>query len=84
MADGTRRLTYEVLRKGKPDMLVIIRGRGAAVVQDTNANQLQLDIAAQAVAEEGIRQGLEDAKIGKTRSAKEFFDEFEANHGIPC
>ena len=42
-----------------------------------------LDIAARADAEEGIRQGLEDAKKGKIRPAREFFDEFEAKHGIP-
>jgi hypothetical protein len=42
-----------------------------------------LDIAARADAEEGIRQDLEDAKKGKIRPAREFFDEFEAKHGIP-
>jgi hypothetical protein len=31
---------------------------------------------------EGIRQGLEDAKQGRTRPAREFFAEFEAKHGI--
>jgi hypothetical protein len=42
-----------------------------------------LDIAAHADAEEGIRQGLEDAKRGKVRPAREFFEDFEAEHGIP-
>ena len=41
-----------------------------------------LDIAARADAEEGIRQGLENAKEGKLRPARQFFDEFEAAHGI--
>ncbi len=40
------------------------------------------DIVAQSDAKEGIRQGLQDAKVGKTRPAKEFFDEFETNHGM--
>ena len=41
------------------------------------------DIAAAAYPEEGIRQGLEDIKNGKVRPAREFFEEFEAKHGIP-
>ena len=56
-------------------------GKGAAVVQDAEAYQRLLDIAARVDVEEGIRQGLEDAKNGKIRLAKEFFDEFEADHG---
>jgi hypothetical protein len=34
-------------------------------------------------AEEGIRQGLADAKHGKVHPAREFFVEFEAKRGIP-
>jgi hypothetical protein len=41
---------------------------------------LQLDDAAQADAEEGIRQGLEDARAGRLRPVREFFAEFEAAH----
>jgi hypothetical protein len=41
-----------------------------------------LDIAAQAQAAEGIRQGLEDVREGKVRPANEFFEEFETRHGI--
>ena len=48
-----------------------------------NANVVfLLDIAARADAEEGIRQGLENTKEGKLRSARQFFDEFEAVHRI--
>ena len=32
---------------------------------------------------EGIRQGLDDVKQGKVRPAREFFADFEAEHGIP-
>jgi hypothetical protein len=46
------------------------------------AYQRLLDIAARADAEEGIRQGLDDAKKGKLRPAREFFAEFEAMHGL--
>jgi hypothetical protein len=49
---------------------------------DAEAYQRLLDIAASADEEEGIRQGLEDVKQGRTRPAREFFAEFEAKHGI--
>jgi hypothetical protein len=52
-------------------------------VQDAEAYQRLLDVAASADAEEGVRQGREDVKKGRTRPAREFFDEFEAKHGIP-
>jgi hypothetical protein len=46
------------------------------------ANQLLLDLAAQADVREGIRQGLEDARKGRTRPAEEFFREFEHAHSL--
>jgi len=70
------------LKKTKRPVVLTVRGKAAAVVQDAEAYQRLLDIAARVDEEEGIRQGLEDAKKGKIRPAKEFFDEFEAGHGI--
>jgi prevent-host-death family protein len=70
------------LRKSKRPVVLTVKGKAAAVVQDAEAYQRLLDIAAHADAEEGIRQGLRDAKEGKERPAREFFDEFEATHGI--
>jgi prevent-host-death family protein len=70
------------LRKSKRPLVLTVNGRAAAVVQDAEAYQRLLDIAAQADAEEGIRQGLEDARRGKVRPAREFFAEFEATHGL--
>lgn len=63
-------------------MVLTVNGKAAAVVQDAEAHQHLLDIVAHADAEEGIRQGLENAKEGKLRPARQFFDEFEAAHGI--
>lgn len=54
----------------------------AAAIQDAEAHQRLLDIAAQADAREGIRQGLEDVRKGRTRSVEDFFRDFEAAHGI--
>jgi hypothetical protein len=34
-------------------------------------------------AHEGILQGLDDAAHGRTRSVKEFFEEFEVKNNIP-
>lgn len=61
--------------------MLTVKGKAAAVVQDAEAYQRLLDIAARAEAEEGIRQGLEDARKDRTRPAREFFDEFETTHG---
>lgn len=71
------------LRKSKRPVVLTVKGKAAAVVQDAEAYQRLLDIAALLNAEEGIRQGLEDAKKGKVRPAKTFFEEFESEHGIP-
>jgi prevent-host-death family protein len=71
------------LKKSKRPIVLTVNGKAAAVVQDAEAYQRLLDIAARADVEEGIRQGLEDAKRAKLRPARQFFAEFEASHGLP-
>jgi prevent-host-death family protein len=71
------------LKRTKRPVVLTVKGKAAAVVQDAEAYQHLLDIAARADPEEGIRQGLDDAKKGKVRPAREFFADFEATHGIP-
>jgi prevent-host-death family protein len=71
------------LKKSKRPVVLTVKGKAAAIVQDAEAYQRLLDVAASADAEEGVRQGREDVKKGRTRPAREFFDEFEAKHGIP-
>lgn len=70
------------LKKTKRPVVLTVKGKAAAIVQDAEAYQRLLDIAAGADPEEGIRQGLEDAKHGKVRPAKKFFEDFEAGHGL--
>ena len=70
------------LKRTKRPLVLTVNGRAAAVVQDAAAYQRLLDIAARADAAEGIRQGLEDVRRGRTQPAREFFREFEARHGI--
>jgi len=47
------------LKKTKRAVVLTVNGKAAAVVQDAEAYQRLLDIAARADAEEGIRQGLD-------------------------
>jgi PHD/YefM family antitoxin component YafN of YafNO toxin-antitoxin module len=70
------------LRKTKRPVVLTVKGKAAAIVQDAATYQQLLDIAAAASAEEGIRQGLEEAKQGKGRPAREFFAAFDAERGI--
>ena len=70
------------LKKSKRPIVLTVNGKAAAVVQDPEAYQRLLDIAAAADEDEAIRQGLADVKAGRTRPAREFFAEFEAKHGI--
>ena len=70
------------IKKSKRPVVLTVNGKAAAVVQDAEAYQRLLDIAARADAREGIRQGLEDARKRRSRPAEEFFREFEALHGL--
>ncbi len=71
------------LKKSKRPLVLTVNGKAEAVLQDAQAYQHLLDIAAKADAGEGIRQGLEDMRKGRTRPARETFDEIRAEHGIP-
>ena len=70
------------LRKSKRPVVLTVKGQAAAVVQDAEAYQRLLDVAAKADAREGIRQGLEESRSGKGRPAREFFTEFKAKRGL--
>ena len=70
------------LKRSKKPILLTVRGKASVVVQDAEGYQRLLDIAAAANGEEGLRQGLEDAERGAVRSARDFFAEFEAKHGL--
>ena len=71
------------LKKSKRPVVLTVKGKAAAVVQDAEAYQRLLDIAAQADAEEGIRQGLEDVARGRTRPARSAFNEVRRRNDIP-
>jgi len=71
------------LKKSKRAVVLTVKGKAAAIVQDAGAYQRLLDIAARADAHEGIRQGLDDVACGRTRPAREVFDDIRRQHGIP-
>ena len=71
------------LKKTKRPIVLTVNGKAEAVVQDAESYQRLLDIAAQADAAEGIRQGLEDLRKGRSRPARDVFDKIRAEHDIP-
>jgi prevent-host-death family protein len=71
------------IKKTKRPVILTVNGRAAAVLQDAESYQHLLDLAAEASAAEGIRQGLEDLAEGRTQSAREVFDELRSEYDIP-
>jgi PHD/YefM family antitoxin component YafN of YafNO toxin-antitoxin module len=71
------------LKKSRRPVILTVKGKAKAVVQDAGAYQRLLDIAARADVYEGIRQGLDDVASGRTRPAKQVFDDIRRQHGIP-
>jgi prevent-host-death family protein len=67
------------LKKSKRPVVLTVKGKVAAAVQDAEAYQRLLDIAAGADAEEGIRQGLDDVAHGRTRSGKKYLTRLATN-----
>ncbi len=72
----------EQLKKSRRPVILTVNGRAAAVVQDAEAYQRLLDLAAASDVDEGIRQGRAQARQGKVRSARSFFQDFESRHGL--
>ena len=58
-------------------------GTPAAIIQHPIAYKRLLDLAALASAEEGIRQGREDAAAGRVTNVEEAFKQLRAEFGIP-
>ena len=71
------------LKKSKRPVVLTVKGKAEAIVQDAGAYQRLLDIAARADVSEAVRQGLDDVGRGRTRPAKEVFDDIRRRHDIP-
>ena len=70
------------IKKTQRPVVLTVKGKAAAIVQDAEAYQRLLDIAARADVEESIRQGLDDVAKGRTRPAREAFDAIRRKHDI--
>src|SRR5579863_7060538 len=70
------------LKKSKRPVVLTVNGKAEAVVQDAEAYQRLLDIAARADVFEAIRQGLDDVANGRTQPAREVFDEIRQKRRI--
>jgi prevent-host-death family protein len=70
------------LKRTKRPLVLTVNGKATAVVQDAEAYQRLLDIAAQADAVEGIRQGREDVAKGRISPARDALKAFRREHGI--
>jgi prevent-host-death family protein len=71
------------LKKSKRPVVLTVNGKAEAVVQDAAAYQHLLDLAARADVDEAIRQGLDDVAQGRTRPARDVFEEIRRRHAIP-
>jgi prevent-host-death family protein len=71
------------LRKTRQPVVLTVKGKAAAILQDAESYQRLLDIAARADVHEAIRQGSLDVERGRTRPAREVFEEIRRRHEIP-
>jgi prevent-host-death family protein len=71
----------QLKQTGEPIVLTI-NGKAALVVQDAESYQRLLEVAENARIQEGIRQGLEDMRAGRTSTLEEFKAHVRAKHGI--
>ena len=71
------------LKKPRRPIILTVNGKPEAVVQSAAEYQRLLDLAAAADVSEGIRQGLEDMRKGRTRPADEVFEEMRRKYAIP-
>jgi prevent-host-death family protein len=71
------------LKKTKRPVVLTVNGKAEAVVQDAEAYQRLLNIAAFGNADEGIRQGVDDFKNGRTILAEQAFDMIRRKYDIP-
>ena len=73
----------EQLKTTRRPIILTVDGKPEAVLQDPAEYQRLLDLVEVADAREGIRRGLEDIAAGRTRPAREVFDELRAKYRIP-
>ena len=71
------------LKKTKRPIVLTVNGKPEAVLQAPAAFQRLLDLAALADPEEGLRQGLEDVREGRSEPLEKVLDDMRVKYGIP-
>lgn len=70
------------LKTSKSPVVLTVNGKAELIVQDAESYQKLLDKVEAAEDLEAIRRGLEQSLSGQGRPAADFFQEFEAQHGL--
>jgi PHD/YefM family antitoxin component YafN of YafNO toxin-antitoxin module len=70
------------IKNNKPPVVLTVKGKAAAIVQDAESYRQDLDSAARADVQKAIQQGLEDVAHGRTWPAHEVFNEIRRRHGV--
>lgn len=70
------------LRETGAPIVLTINGKAELVVQDAASYQKLLELSERVAVLEGIQQGLEDVKAGRTRPAAEVFSDIRRELGI--
>jgi prevent-host-death family protein len=78
---NTSEFINQLRETGEP-VILTINGKAELVVQDAAAYQKLRKMAEEAKVLEGIRQGIEDMKAGRTISLDEFKEHARTKHGI--
>jgi prevent-host-death family protein len=73
----------ERLKSTRRPITLTVDGKPEVVVQEAAAYQRLLDLAAEADANEGIRQGLDQLNRGEGSSATDFFAEMREKYALP-
>jgi prevent-host-death family protein len=71
------------LKKSKQPIVITVNGKAEAVLQDPAEYQRMVALARQADLELTIRQSDADIAAGRTRPAREVFDELRKKYNIP-
>jgi prevent-host-death family protein len=79
---NTSEFVHQMKETGEPIVLTI-NGKAELVVQDAASYQKLLEIAEEARVLEGIRQGLEDMKAGRTQPIAAAFADIRREIGLP-
>jgi PHD/YefM family antitoxin component YafN of YafNO toxin-antitoxin module len=73
----------EYLKTTHRPITLTVDGQTAIVIQEAAAYQRLLDLASEADEDEGLRQARADVIAGRTRPAREVFDEMRKEYRIP-